>query len=139
MASFLDVRVWMIVIGSFGIALGFYGPMFQQCARYCSKDPPEVSGAINVCVKGWDNCTYCKFYTNNCPDIQECQNKAVPIPSHGDRCMICPGVACVYNGHAYFAHEMFDSVDGVNKCMCLRGGKVRCDKFHLGLPMSFCS
>ncbi|XP_060082398.1 uncharacterized protein LOC132561715 [Ylistrum balloti] len=129
--------VWMI--GCLGITLAFFGPMHEKCAKYCSKPPPKVTGAKTVCITGWDNCTYCKFYVNNCPDIQDCNNNAAPVPSKGNHCMICPDVDCVYNGHVYYAEEMFDSVDGINKCMCLRGGHIKCEEHYLGSSFTFCS
>ncbi|XP_033727913.1 uncharacterized protein LOC117317275 [Pecten maximus] len=137
MSSLLYLRLWML--GSIGVVSAVYGRMHEKCVRYCQNEPPEISGAFSVCIKGWDNCTYCKFYNNNCPDIQECPNKVAPIPSRGNRCMICPGEDCIYNGQIYYTDETFDSVDGINTCICMRSGEIKCEEHYLGSPMTFCN
>ncbi|XP_021358116.1 uncharacterized protein LOC110453487 [Mizuhopecten yessoensis] len=135
MTSLLHSGVWLI--GGLGIAFAVYGEMFHECVKY-KDEVPEVTGALKVCVKGWEGETYCKFYNDNCPEIQECINNVAPIPRN-NHCMVCPETGCIYHGNDIPSGEMFDSVDGINKCQCFRNGKYKCETKELGQPISFCT
>ncbi|XP_069108003.1 uncharacterized protein [Argopecten irradians] len=101
--------------------------MYEKCVEFCDKKPIEVSGALKMCVKGWEaNCTYCRYFNNNCPEIQECQFQMAPVPSEGNRCMVCPGDGCVYNGEIRQVGDVFDPVIGHGECRCHSGGRVDC-------------
>ncbi|XP_069108367.1 uncharacterized protein [Argopecten irradians] len=134
-----SLYICVLMLGNLGMAVA-YARMYEKCVKYCDMEPVEVAGVSKVCVKGWvGDCMYCKYFAENCPEVQECKDSKPPIPSRDNRCLICPGDDCVYQGQIYFEQEMFDSIDGVNKCMCMRGGEIKCEKHYLGSEMTFCS
>ncbi|XP_069108304.1 uncharacterized protein [Argopecten irradians] len=128
----------MYICGIWMLFIGFaYGQVqYQACVEYCgSAMPPNVTGIVNICMES-NNCTYCKFVPDCCPEVA-CAN---PVPSTDGRCLICPGVDCIYDENEHIIGETFTSLDEFNSCRCSKSKKVKCTKNPIPLTLAdFCS
>ncbi|OWF48126.1 uncharacterized protein LOC110453483 [Mizuhopecten yessoensis] len=123
--------LWLLYIGFKG-AVG-YG----ECVVFCGNGKvPNATDVMFACIKKGD-CSYCRFAPNCCPDQLSCNT---PISSPDERCLVCPGEECVYDGNSYPPKETFDSIDGTNTCTCKTGGSVTCTEESLPSSVSeFCN
>ncbi|XP_033728884.1 uncharacterized protein LOC117318015 [Pecten maximus] len=127
--------LWMMLIGFVWAQQPDVPKQYGSCTQYCgTAKPPVATGVINVCMES-NNCTYCKFVPNCCPEVS-CEN---PQKSPDGRCLLCPGKECAYEEIEYSVNDVFMSVDEVNTCKCRKGGKVKCKKNPLPPLPEFCS
>ncbi|OWF48125.1 uncharacterized protein LOC110453474 [Mizuhopecten yessoensis] len=136
--TYYNIVLWICFIGV-PVAVSLPSP-YGECWEFCGTDVvPVTSDMEAICVNDTANCTYCMFHPKCCPERVECIGVWGLSPTPDGKCLVCPDQECVYNGHAYYVGDTFESLDNVNMCTCNADGRISCGIEPLPTPDVFCS